>query len=200
MERKELDNSMEVEETLRTPLSHEKKRRRSELGDMSISSRSPGIPGTPSTVLDTPSTPATIIDTPTTPETIRLDNEGNVVPGQEEKFKKFDEYNKSKKYKMVPYELPFLKSVYVKQKDGNYKPLLERYEKTYQLQVMGKDDFRQGIQSYDYDGKKLESDNLFGNTGSLGGSKNKRRTKKRHSLKLRYKKSRKMRKYSKGIE
>ena len=100
MERRESDNAMEVEEAKRTPLSNEKKRRRSELGDMSISTRSPGIPGTPSTLLDTPNTPRTILDTPPTPETIRLDNEGNVEPGQEEKFKKFDEYNKSKKYKM----------------------------------------------------------------------------------------------------
>lgn len=123
-----------------------------------------------------PETPDTLITTPETPSTVLVDDEGDTIPGQEEKMKQHELYNKMRKYKMVPYNVSsYLEDVYVKQPDGTFEPLSIK-GKTFILKTMSKDDFYHGIQAYDYQGKKKDSDNLF-----QGGKK--RRTRKKKTLK-----------------
>lgn len=123
-----------------------------------------------------PKTPDTLITTPDTPSTVLLDDDGETIPGQEEKIKQHELYNKMRKYKMVPYNVSrYLEDVFVKKPDGTFEPLSIKGE-TFLLKTMSKDDFYHGIQAYDYQGKKKESDNLF-----QGGKK--RRTRKKKSLK-----------------
>ena len=129
-----------------------------------------------------PKTPDTLITTPDTPSTVLLDDEGETIPGQEEKIKQHELYNKMRKYKMVPYNVSrYLEDVFVKKPDGTFEPLSIKGE-TFMLKTMSKDDFYHGIQAYDYQGKKKESDNLF-----QGGKK--RRTRKKKTLKKKRKRS-----------
>ena len=127
-----------------------------------------------------PKTPDTVITTPETPSTVLLDDDGETLPGQEEKIRQHELYNKMRKYKMVPYMLPsYLSEVFVQHPDGSYAPL-KLPSKTFKLEVMRKDDFDRGVQAYDYQGKKKESDNLF-----QGGKKRRTRRRKSHKKKRR---------------
>lgn len=129
-----------------------------------------------------PKTPDTLITTPDTPSTVLLDDDGETIPGQEEKIKQHELYNKMRKYKMVPYNVSrYLEDVFVKKPDGTFEPLSIKGE-TFMLKTMSKDDFYHGIQAYDYQGKKKDSDNLF-----QGGKK--RRTRKKKTLKKKRKSS-----------
>ena len=129
-------------------------------------------PKTPDTVMDTPGTPPT-------PPTVKLDHHGNELPGQENVHDLHDEYNKWRKYKMVPFELPvhINNDIFIKQIDGSFRPLPINGE-TYILEPMSKEDFNKGIPSYNYHGEKMESGKL-----QFGGSKKKRSTRKKKHLK-----------------
>jgi hypothetical protein len=122
-----------------------------------------------------PKTPEAMPRQPQTPATIRLDDDGEELPGQEHIHRQHDEYNKMRKFKMVPYDLSdhLSHNVFVKSMDGTFEPLKIKGE-TYILETMSKDDLRSGIQAYNQDGEKMESDKLFN-----GGSKRKRRTRKK---------------------
>ena len=129
-----------------------------------------------------PKTTDTVMDTPDTPPTVKLDDHGNELPGQENVHRLHDEYNKWRKYKMVPFELPvhINNDIFVKQIDGSFRPLPINGE-TYILEPMSKEDFNKGIPSYNYQGEKMESAKL-----QFGGIKKKRSTnKKKHSNKKR---------------
>jgi len=134
--------------------------------------------------------------TPDTPGTVRVDDDGNFLPGQEDLINEHDEYNKRKKYKMVPYSTPFnSQNIFVKQPDGSFVPLVLK-GKMYLLEGMSKDDFKRGIQPYNYKGVKMESDNLFDTSSSptgasQGGTKKKRRNRRSNSYKKKVSKSKK---------
>lgn len=148
--------------------------------------------------LNIPKTPETVKDSksPIEPGTVIVGDDGKELAGQEELHRKHDEYNKTRKYKMVPYNLPVnLHDVFVKQPDGTFEPLIIK-GKTFLLGAMNEHDFHHGIQAYDYEGNKMKSDNLFGTSSSaasLGGSKKRRKTRRRSS-KRKHNKSKKMRK------
>lgn len=120
-----------------------------------------------------PKTPEAMPRQPATPATIKLDDDGEELPGQEHIHEQHDKYNKMRKFKMVPYDDHLLHNVFVKNMDGTFEPLKIKGA-TYILETMSKDDLRSGIQAYNQDGEKMDSDKLFN-----GGSKKKRRTRKK---------------------
>ena len=129
-----------------------------------------------------PETPATIKDSPYTPPTVLLGTDGRTELGQDDVLKQHDEYEKSRKYKMVPYNFPVnMRDVFVKQPDDTFVPLLIK-GKTFVLAAMNAQDFSDGIQPYNYEGNKMGSDNLFSTsptaTDKRGGSKKRRRTRR----------------------
>ena len=129
-------------------------------------------------------TPATK-DSSYTPPTVLLRTDGsNDEPGQEDLLKQHVEYEKSRKYKMVPYNFPVnMRHVFVKQPDDTFVPLLIE-GKTFVLAAMNAQDFSDSIQPYNYEGIKMGSDNLFSTsptataTAKRGGSKKRRRTRR----------------------
>ena len=87
---------------------------------------------------------------------------------------------------MVPYVMPdnIRNNVFVKKIDGTYEPLKISGE-TYILETMSKEDFSKGVQPYNQEGKKMESDKLFNG----GGSKIKRRRTRKKKLSKKKKRS-----------
>jgi hypothetical protein len=136
------------------------------------------LAGTPDPETPDPETPAK--DSSYTPPTVLVGTDGNYKPGQEGVLKQHDEYDKSRKYKMVPYNFPVnMRDVFVKQPDDTFVPLLIK-GKTFVLAAMNAQDFRDGIQPYNYEGIQMGSDNLFStsHTAKRGGSKKRRRTRR----------------------
>ena len=109
-------------------------------------------------------------DSSYTPPTVLLGTDGRTVLGQDGVLKQHDEYEKSMKYKMVPYNFP---DVFVKEQDDTFVPLLIT-GKTFVLSAMNAQDFKNGIQPYNYEGIQMGSDNLFSTsstaTANRGGS------------------------------
>lgn len=165
------------------------------LGDLSLGTK-PSLKRQYTKPEDPMETPKKSKPTPETPRTVRVDDDGNFLPGQENLISEHDEYNKRKKYKMVPYSSTFnAQNIFVKQPDGSFDPLIIK-GKMYLLEGMSKEDFKRGIQPYNYKGVKMESDNLFGSSSttsgaSQGGTKKKRRTRRRHSHNKKFVKTKK---------
>lgn len=161
------------------------------LGDLSLGTK-PSLKRLYTKPEDPMETPKKSKPTQDTPRTVRVDDDGNFLPGQENLINEHDEYNKRKKYKMVPYSSTFnAQNIFVKQPDGSFVPL-QKIGRMFLLEGMSKEEIQSGEQPYNYKGVKMESDNLFG----VGGFKQKRMTRRKRtrSSKRKYNKSKRTRK------